>query len=75
MHGERNYPWKSKMRSDYDVDLPDNTGDDEYLRILGEWLPRLFDEHKPKLVMYQARAPLPARLLLCVSACFKRALA
>lgn len=55
MHGARNYPWKSKMRSDYDVDLEDGTGDEEYLRILGEWLPRLFETHKPKLVMFQAR--------------------
>lgn len=40
----------------HDVDLPDDTGDEEYLEILAQWLPRLFDEYKPKLVMYQVSA-------------------
>ena len=34
MHGAGNYPWKTKMRSDHDVDLPDDTDDDAYLRRL-----------------------------------------
>ena len=31
MHGAGNYPWKTKMVSDHDVDLPDDTDDDAYL--------------------------------------------
>jgi acetoin utilization deacetylase AcuC-like enzyme len=54
MHGANNYPWRSKMRSTYDIDLPDDTGDEEYLAILGDWLPRLFATHAPRLVFYQA---------------------
>ena len=54
MHGANNYPWRSKMRSTYDIDLPDDTGDDEYLALLNDWLPRLFAAHAPRLVFYQA---------------------
>jgi acetoin utilization deacetylase AcuC-like enzyme len=54
MHGEKNYPWRTKTRSTYDVDLADDTGDAAYLAQLGEWLPRLFATHAPQLVFYQA---------------------
>jgi len=54
MHGAGNYPWKTKMRSDYDVDLPDDTGDETYLAHLNKWLPYLFSTYHPKLVFYQA---------------------
>ena len=54
MHGAKNYPWRTKMRSTYDVDLADGTGDEEYLAQLATWLPRLFDAHSPQLVFYQA---------------------
>ena len=54
MHGANNYPWRSKMRSTYDVDLPDETDDATYLALLDEWLPRLFATHAPRLVFYQA---------------------
>ena len=42
------------MRSDYDVDLPDDTGDETYLAHLNKWLPYLFSTYHPKLVFYQA---------------------
>ena len=57
MHGEKNYPYvgRSRMRSTYDVELPDGTGDDAYLSLLDDWLPRLFDAHAPvRLVFFQA---------------------
>eukprot|EP00898_Chlorokybus_atmophyticus_P006382 jgi/Chlat1/6745/Chrsp50S06443 len=54
MHGANNYPWRSKMKSDYDVELADGTGDQEYLTLLAGWLSKLFDMHKPSLVFYQA---------------------
>ena len=53
-HGAGNYPWKTKMRSDHDVDVPDGTGDKEYIAMLEEWLPRLFETYDPRLVYFQA---------------------
>ena len=37
-----------------DVEVPDNTTDEEYLSVLSQHLPRLFSDVKPKLVIYQA---------------------
>jgi acetoin utilization deacetylase AcuC-like enzyme len=50
MHGAKNYPL-FKQRSSLDVELPDGTGDDEYLAALARNLPRAF-EHGPDLVFY-----------------------
>lgn len=52
MHGAKNYPFR-KVPSTIDIDLPDNTGDDEYLRILHLFLPRVF-EFQPDIVLYQS---------------------
>lgn len=54
MHGEKNYPIKTREKSTHDVELPDDAGDDVYLGLLGEWLPRLFDDYDPALVFFQA---------------------
>ena len=51
MHGAKNYPFR-KIPSTIDIDLPDGTGDDEYLRILNDHLPYLLDRH-PDIVFYQ----------------------
>lgn len=50
MHGAKNYPL-FKARSSLDVELPDGTGDGEYLNALARGLPRVF-EHRPDLVFY-----------------------
>ncbi len=50
MHGAKNYP-VFKARSSLDVELPDGTGDEEYLRTLAEHLPRVF-AHRPDIVFY-----------------------
>jgi acetoin utilization deacetylase AcuC-like enzyme len=50
MHGAKNYPL-FKERSTLDVELPDGTGDDEYLGTLSTHLPRVF-AHEPDLVFY-----------------------
>ncbi len=50
MHGAKNYPL-FKTRSTLDVELPDNTGDDDYLHALGAHLPRVF-AHRPDIVFY-----------------------
>ena len=54
IHGANNYPWKTRRKSDLDLEVPDNTTDEEYLSVLSQHLPQLFSEVKPKLVIYQA---------------------
>ena len=54
MHGAKNYPL-FKAHSSLDIELPDDTGDEEYLRILQANLPRVF-QHKPEIVFYLAGA-------------------
>ena len=53
MHGEKNYPYH-KPKSDLDIALADDTGDDEYLALLTDHLPRVLDEFCPDFVFYQA---------------------
>ncbi len=53
IHGEKNFPAR-KARSNFDVALPDGTGDDAYLATLADHLPWLLDEVRPDLVLYQA---------------------
>ncbi len=50
MHGAKNYPL-FKENSTLDIELPDKTGDAEYLETLNEALPRIF-LHDPDLVFY-----------------------
>ena len=50
MHGAKNYPL-FKLRSTLDVELPDGTGDDEYLSALARHLPRVFG-HDPEIIFY-----------------------
>ncbi|RVU00946.1 histone deacetylase [Mucilaginibacter limnophilus] len=51
MHGANNFPYR-KERSSLDIDLPDSTGDEEYLNILRQTLPTLFEKQKPDFVFY-----------------------
>ncbi len=51
MHGEKNYPFK-KEKSDLDIALPNATGDDTYLQLLEERLPRLLEQVQPDFVFY-----------------------
>jgi acetoin utilization deacetylase AcuC-like enzyme len=55
MHGGRNYPFH-KVPGRLDVELADGTGDDEYLALLAEVLPRVLAEARPDLVVYLAGA-------------------
>ena len=52
LHAASNFPAR-KQRSRIDVDLPDNTGDEEYLAALDGALPRVFD-FAPEIVFYQS---------------------
>ncbi|MCA9424128.1 MAG: histone deacetylase [Candidatus Omnitrophica bacterium] len=53
VHGERNYPIR-KSKSDRDVGLPDQVGDDGYLEALQLHLPEVIEEADPDLICYLA---------------------
>ena len=55
MHGGRNYPFE-KIAGSLDVELADGTEDAEYLRVLGEALPRVLHAAEADLVLYLAGA-------------------
>jgi acetoin utilization deacetylase AcuC-like enzyme len=51
MHGEHNYPFH-KEKSDLDIGLKDGIGDEEYLGLLKNILPKLISEVKPAIAFY-----------------------
>ncbi len=53
MHGANNYPLV-KEKSDLDIDLPDHTPDQLYLKILAENLDRIFDSFEPDFLFFQS---------------------
>ena len=53
MHGAKNYPFRKQV-SDLDIELDNDTGDEEYLRILKDTLPRLITAFAPDLIFYQS---------------------
>ena len=53
MHAEKNFPFR-KEKSDLDVGLSTGMKDDEYLKILSDTLPGLFELTKPDFVFYLA---------------------
>ncbi|UXY14388.1 histone deacetylase [Chitiniphilus purpureus] len=55
MHGRHNFPFQ-KESSDWDIELPDGTGDADYLAQLAGALPQLFALARPDLVLYLAGA-------------------
>jgi acetoin utilization deacetylase AcuC-like enzyme len=55
MHGGRNYPFH-KVPGRLDVELADGTGDDAYLALLADTLPRVLADARPDLVVYLAGA-------------------
>ena len=50
MHGAKNYPFY-KEKSTLDIELPDKTGDTEFLETLEQALPRIF-QHNPDIIFY-----------------------
>lgn len=55
MHGRRNYPFR-KVPGSLDVELDDGTGDEEYLMVLQEAMPRVLAAAAPDIVFYIAGA-------------------
>ena len=55
IHQENNYPYP-KPPSSIDVNLPDGTGDEDYLAILEKHLHKAFHDFSPQIVFYVAGA-------------------
>jgi acetoin utilization deacetylase AcuC-like enzyme len=55
MHGAKNFPFQ-KVPGSLDVELDDGTGDETYLGLLAEHLPRVLRAASPDLVVYLAGA-------------------
>lgn len=53
VHGAGNWPYR-KSQSDWDIALPDGTGDAEYLSSIKPALEQIFEQSHPQLVFYQA---------------------
>jgi acetoin utilization deacetylase AcuC-like enzyme len=53
MHGEKNFPFRKEI-SDLDIGLDVGVEDQEYLSILAETLPRLYEQHQPQFIFYLA---------------------
>jgi acetoin utilization deacetylase AcuC-like enzyme len=75
MHGEKNYPFH-KVPSTIDINLPDNTQDEEYLEILKNYLPEILD-FMPDIIFYLGGSdPLAqdslGRLSLSMEGLYKR---
>ncbi|WP_034919845.1 histone deacetylase [Gillisia sp. CAL575] len=51
MHGKNNYPFRKEI-SDLDIELADQTGDKEYLKILKQILPELIEKEKPEFIFF-----------------------
>jgi acetoin utilization deacetylase AcuC-like enzyme len=55
IHGARNFPF-DKEAGDLDIELPDGTGDEEYLRQLERGLDEALGRSRPQLAIYLAGA-------------------
>lgn len=55
IHGARNFPF-DKAKSDLDIELPDGTGDEDYLSALAAGLEQSLHHSRPQLVIYLAGA-------------------
>jgi acetoin utilization deacetylase AcuC-like enzyme len=55
IHANKNFPFR-KQKSDLDIGLPDNTGDDEYLQALELGLEQVFNLTNPDVAIYIAGA-------------------
>ena len=53
IHGEKNFPF-TKSQSDWDIELPKGTTDDEYLDVVSATLNQLIIKEQPDLILYDA---------------------
>ncbi len=53
VHGEKNYPLR-KEKSDLDIGLEDGVGDNLYLSVIQDILPKLIESVKPEIIFFQS---------------------
>ncbi len=76
IHGKENYPLR-KEKSDFDIELPTYTKDEEYLKILFDSLPNLIDEQKPDFLFYVSGVDILetdklGKLSVSIQGCYRR---
>ena len=76
VHGKTNYPFKKEV-SDLDIALEDGTLDNEYLKIINEYVPKLIEKVKPNFIFYLSGVDILAsdklgKLSCTVDGCKKR---
>ena len=76
VHGEKNFPFR-KEKSNLDIGLADGVSDEEYLSIIAEQLPKLFDQVKPDFVFFLSGVDVLAsdklgKLALTIEGCKQR---
>ena len=75
-HGKKNYPFR-KEKSDLDIELDDNTNDNEYLKLLKEIVPKVIDQFEPEFIFYLSGVDVLendklGRLSLSIDGCKER---
>ena len=75
-HGKKNYPFR-KEKSDLDIELDDNTNDNEYLKLLKEIIPKVIDQFEPEFIFYLSGVDVLendklGRLSLTIDGCKER---
>lgn len=76
VHGKSNYPFK-KENSNLDIALADDTSDEEYLKIIEKYIPKLINEIQPDFIFYLSGVDILAtdklgKLGCSIEACKKR---
>ncbi|MFC6267452.1 histone deacetylase family protein [Frigoriflavimonas asaccharolytica] len=76
VHGKNNYPFRKEI-SDMDIALEDKTADEEYLKIIKEFVPKLIAQQKPDFIFYLSGVDILAtdklgKLGCSIEACRKR---
>lgn len=76
VHGEKNFPFR-KEKSNLDIGLADDIGDEQYLSIISEQIPKLFDKVKPDFVFFLSGVDVLAsdklgKLALTLDGCKQR---
>jgi len=75
-HGKSNYPFK-KETSDLDIAFDDNISDDEFLKTISTFIPKLIEQQKPDFIFYLAGVDILAsdklgKLGCSIDGCKKR---
>lgn len=53
LHCKENFPFQ-KAKSSLDIELPEGTGDEDYMKVIYEVIPGLLEDYKPDFVFYDA---------------------